>query len=149
MMTREYLRYALMTAALGFWLLCVSIGGVWGGLEVGVSCLCNLFAVSIWSPLAYLLVFGLPILFTSISFVASLGRRLAAEAPRGCSVSALLLPPLLPLLMLAFIPPATEKLRSLLQLHRLHGHILLRQSLGHILPGGGEPPLGPLPAQQI
>ena len=33
-------------------------GGVWGGLEVGVSCLCNLFAVSIWSPLAYLLVPG-------------------------------------------------------------------------------------------
>ncbi|WP_297229755.1 substrate-binding domain-containing protein, partial [uncultured Desulfovibrio sp.] len=115
MMTRTYPRYALMTAALGFWLLCVSIGGVWGGLEVGVSCLFKLFAVSIWSPLAYLLAFGLLILYTSISFVASLGRRLAAEAPRGCSVSALLLPPLLPLLMLAFIPPATEELSSLLQ----------------------------------
>ena len=115
MMTRAYLRYALMTVALGFWLLCVSIGGVWGGLEVGVNCLFSLFAASIWFPLVYVEVFGLFILFTSISFVAALGRGLAAEAPRGCSVSALLLPPLLPLLMLAFIPPATEKLRSLLQ----------------------------------
>ena len=115
MTTRTYPRYALMAAALGFWLLCVSIGGVWGGLEVGVNCLFNLFAASIWFPLVYVEVFGLFILFTSISFVAALGRGLAAEAPRGCSVSALLLPPLLPLLMLAFIPPATEKLRSLLQ----------------------------------
>ena len=115
MTTRTYPRYALMAAALGFWLLCVSIGGVWGGLEVGVNCLFNLFAASIWCPLVYIEVFGLFILFTSISFVAALGRRLATEAPRGCSVSALLLPLLLPLLMLAFIPPATEKLRSLLE----------------------------------
>ena len=115
MMTRAYLRYALMATSLGFWLLCVSIGGVWGGLEVGVNCLFKLFGVSIWFPLVYVEVLGLFILVTSISFVAALGRGLAAEAPRGCSVSALLLPPLLPLLMLAFIPPATEKLRSLLQ----------------------------------
>ena len=99
MMTREYLRYALMAAALGFWLVLVSVGGM-----VGLYCLLGSLPRD-----SYFFVLLIGCIFMGGHYfpligVTELGSRLAAKAPLSCSVSAGLLPLLPAISALAFLP---------------------------------------------
>ena len=99
-MTRAYLRYALMAAPLGFWLLFASIGLGWGGM-LGIFYFLRL--VPTWAILPCLL--GILVGGACIPLIAvtALTRRMAAEAPLSCSVFAGLFPLLSPLPVLAVI----------------------------------------------
>ena len=88
-MTRAYLRYALMAAPLGFWLLFASIGLGWGGM-LGIFYFLRL--VPTWAILPCLLGILVGGACIPLITVTALTRRMAAEAPLSCSVSAGLLP---------------------------------------------------------
>ena len=113
MMTREYLRYALMAAILGFWLLFASIGLGWGGM-LGIFYFLRL--VPMWANLPCLL--GILVGGACIPLIAvtALTRRLAVEAPQSCSVFAGLFPLLPPLPVLAVILSNREYFVSLEEL---------------------------------
>ena len=110
MMTREYLRYALMAAILGFWLLFASIGLGWGGM-LGIFYFLRL--VPMWANLPCLL--GILVGGACIPLIAvtALTRRLAVEAPQSCSVFAGLFPLLPPLPVLVVILSNREYFVSL------------------------------------
>ncbi len=103
MMTREYLRYALKTAALGFGVLIMSAVGM-----VILPCLFifpSLFLADdffIALPVICCDYIGGPCCLLLV--VTKLGSRLAAKAPLSCSVSAGLLPLLPAISALAFLP---------------------------------------------
>ena len=113
MMTREYLRYALMAAILGFWLLFASIGLGWGGM-LGIFYFLRL--VPMWANLPCLL--GILVGGACIPLIAvtALTRRLAVEAPQSCSVFAGLFPLLPPLPVLVVILSNREYFVSLEEL---------------------------------
>ena len=107
MMTRAYLRYALMAAALGFWLVLVSVGGM-----VGLYCLLGSLPRD-----SYFFVLLIGCIFMGGHYfpligVTELGSRLAAKAPLSCSVSAGLLPLLPAILALAFLPAELGRVPS-------------------------------------
>ena len=107
MMTRAYLRYALMAAALGFWLVLVSVGGM-----VGLYCLLGSLPRD-----SYFFVLLIGCIFMGGHYfpligVTELGSRLAAKAPPSCSVSAGLLPLLPAILALAFLPAELGRMPS-------------------------------------
>lgn len=103
MMTREYLRYALMAAALGFGVLIMSAGGmmILPGLFIfPFLFLPNSFFIAL--PAICCGYIGAPCCLLLV--VTKLGSRLAAKAPLSCSVSAGLLPLLIAIPALAFLP---------------------------------------------
>ena len=106
MMTREYPRYALMAAALGFWIVLVSVGGM-----VGLYCLMGSLPSHSYFFVLHGCIFVGGHYFPLIG-VAELGSRLAAKAPPSCSVSAGLLPLLPAILALAFLPAELARVPS-------------------------------------
>ena len=103
MMAREYLRYALMAAALGFCVFILSAGGM---LILPSLCIFtlrlrpdNFFVALVAICCGYI---GGPCCL--LLAVTKLGSRLAAKVPLSCSVSAGLLPLLPAISALAFLP---------------------------------------------
>lgn len=103
MMTREYLRYALMAAALGFCVFILSAGGM---LILPSLCIFtlrfrpdNFFVALLAICCGYI---GGPCCL--LLAVTKLGSRLAAKTPLSCSVSAGLLPLLPAISALVFLP---------------------------------------------
>ena len=99
MMTRGYLRYALMATALGFCVLIMSAGGM-----MGLHYLLCLLPSSSYLSLLLLCCIFMGSACCLLLAVTKLGSWLAAKAPLSCSVSAGLLPLLPALSALAFLP---------------------------------------------